>query len=207
VGRDNYIAVLSADHGFTPAPEVSKARGGEGGRITSAAMLQQVNAELERRFGAPRLVLGTSASALVLDRSLLAQRNLDPETVASAARDAVQAQPGIEVAYTRRELETGSRAGAPLFDAMQRSWNRKRSGDVQYATRPGWMFGTTTATHGSPSEWDRHVPLLLWGPRWMKAQAVATPVQTVDIAPTLASLLGVPAPAASEGHVLPLAPP
>ncbi|MCG2592695.1 alkaline phosphatase family protein [Ramlibacter sp. XY19] len=207
VGRDNYVAVLSADHGFTPAPETSKARGQEGGRIEGAKMLQQVNAQLESRFGVPKLVLGSSASSLVLDKALLAQRGLAADTVAAAARDVLAAQDGIAVAYTRRELESGGRAGSPFFDAMQRSFNRERSGDVQYATRPGWMFGTSTATHGSPHEADTHVPILLWGPRWMKAQAVATPVQTVDIAPTLARLLGVPAPAASEGKLLPLAAP
>jgi predicted AlkP superfamily pyrophosphatase or phosphodiesterase len=207
VGRDNYVAVLSADHGFTPAPETSKARGEEGGRIDGAKMLEAVNAALERRFGVPRLVLGSSASALLMDKALLAQRGLDADAVAAAARDAVMAQEGIAVAYTRRELASGSRAGAPLFDAMRRSWNPERSGDVQYAPRPGWMFGNSTATHGAPYEADTHVPVLLWGPRWMKAQTVAAPVQTVDIAPTLARLLGVPAPAASEGRVLPLAAP
>ena len=207
VGRDNYVAVLSADHGFTPAPEVSQARGQPGGRITSAAMVQRVNADLERRFGAAKLVLGTSASALVLDRTLLAQKGLDADTVAAAARDTLLAEPGIGSAFTRRELESGSRADAPLFAAVRRSWNRERSGDVQYTTRPGWMFGTTTATHGSPNEDDTHVPVLLWGPRWIRAQAVATPVETVDIAPTLARLLQVPAPAASEGRLLPLAGP
>ena len=207
VGRDNYVAVLSADHGFTPAPEVSQARGQPGGRMTAAAMLQGVNADLEKRFGAAKLVLGTSASALVLDRALLAQKGLDSDTVAAAARDALLGEPGISAAFTRRELEAGSRAGEPFFAAVRRSWNRERSGDVQYTTRPGWMFGTTTATHGSPNEYDTHVPVLLWGPRWIRAQAVATPVETVDIAPTLARLLQVPAPAASEGRLLPLAGP
>ena len=207
VGRDNYVAVLSADHGFMPAPETSQARGQEGGRINGNVMLQEVNARLEQRFGVARLALGTSASALLLDRALLAQRGLDAGTVADAARDALLAQPGIAAAYTRRELESGSRAGASFFDAIRRSWNPVRSGDVQYAPRSGWMFGTSTATHGSPYEYDTHVPLLLWGPRWIRAQASSARVETVDVAPTLARLLQVPAPAASEGRLLPLAAP
>jgi hypothetical protein len=204
VGRDNYVAVLSSDHGFMPAPEFTQAQGRLAGRITAAAMLQRVNLALERRFGVARLAVGTAASALVLDRSLLAPRGLDAETVAAAARDALLAEPGIAAAYTRGELQSGSRAEAPYFAAMRRSWNRERSGDVQYATRPDWMFGTATATHGSPHEYDNHVPLLFWGPRWIKPQTVAAPVDMVDVAPTLAWLLRVPAPAASEGKLLPL---
>ncbi|MDB5861521.1 MAG: alkaline phosphatase family protein [Ramlibacter sp.] len=207
VGRDNYVAVLSSDHGFMPAPEWTLAQGRPAGRITGAAMVQRVNLALERRFGVARLVLGTSASALVLDRALLAQRGLDADTVAGAAREALLAEPGIAAAYTRRELEGGSRAGAMHFEAVRRSWHRERSGDVQYVTRPDWMFGTATATHGSPHDYDNHVPLLFWGPRWIRPQAVAAAVDMVDVAPTLARLLQVPAPAASEGRVLPLAAP
>jgi arylsulfatase A-like enzyme len=208
VGRDNYLAVLTADHGFMPAPEVSQARGLQAGRLSGSQLVNAVNTALEQRFGVPKLVAYPSASALVLDRKLVAARGLDADAVADAARDALLAQPQLAAAFTRRELESGSRAGAPLFDAMRRTWHRDVSGDVQYALKPYWMFGSSTsiATHGSPYEYDTHVPLLVWGPRWVKPAAIGSRVDVVDIAPTLARLLGVPAPAASEGRPLPLAP-
>ena len=110
----------------------------------------------------------------------------------------------MAAAYTRRELETGSRAGAPYFDQMRRSWNREVSGDVQYAWAPGWMAASSTsqATHGSPHPYDTHVPVLFWGPQWVKAGQRTQRVEVVDIAPTLAQVLRVPAPSASEGKVL-----
>ncbi|HEY0822559.1 MAG TPA: alkaline phosphatase family protein, partial [Ramlibacter sp.] len=114
IGRDDYLAVLTADHGFMPAPEVSQARGLAAGRVSGGQLLGAVNAALEQRFGVPRLAGTMSASALVLDRRLMAARALDPEVVARAARDAIVAQPQVAVAYTRGELESGSRAGAPL---------------------------------------------------------------------------------------------
>ncbi|MFL6695110.1 MAG: alkaline phosphatase family protein, partial [Ramlibacter sp.] len=52
VGRDNYVAVLTADHGFMPAPEVSQARGESAGRISSTQVLAAVNGALEQRFRA-----------------------------------------------------------------------------------------------------------------------------------------------------------
>lgn len=206
VGRDNYLAVLTADHGFMPAPEASRARGIDAGRIQPGPLLAAVNQALEQRFGAPRLVRGMSASALVLDRALIAQRGLDFDAVADAARDALVAQPVIAAAYTRRELLAGSRAGAPLFAPMEKTWHRDVSGDVQYAPKPFYMFGSgNVATHGSPYEYDTHVPLLLWGPRWVRAQVVDQRVETADIAPTLARVLGVPAPSSAEGRPLPIA--
>lgn len=206
VGRDNYLAVLTADHGFMPAPEVSQSRGLQAGRIAGSQLLAAANTALEQRFGVPKLAVSTSASALVLDRKLLAERRLDADAVASAARDAILALPQLAVAYTRRELESGSRAGAPLFDQMRRTWHKDVSGDVQYALKPYWMFGSSSsiATHGSPYEYDTNVPILLWGPRWVQPRSVATRVEVTDIAPTLARMLGVPAPAANEGKPLPL---
>lgn len=209
IGRDNYVAVLTADHGFMPAPEHSTALGQPGGRLSISGLLNRINAELERSFGAPKLAPFTSASALVLDRKAVAERKLDANTVADYARTLLVADPAIAAAYTRRELETNSRAGAPFFDAMRKAWHKDVSGDVQYVLKPGWMATSSTSitTHGSPHPYDTHVPILMWGPKWVRPGKVDTRVEVADIAPTLARMLGVPTPAQSEGRVLPLAAP
>lgn len=204
VGREGYVALLTADHGFSPSPETARAQGLDAGRITGSTLVAQVNAALAQRFGVARLVVGTSASALLLDRGQLQAGKLPLDEVAAAARAALLAQPGIAAAYTRAELAGGSRAGAPFFDAMRRSWNAEISGDVQYVLKPFWMFGSAGATHGSPYEDDTHVPLLLWGPRWLRAGRSVQTVDLVDVAPTVAALLRIPPPAGSEGR--PLAP-
>ncbi|TWO71568.1 alkaline phosphatase family protein [Caenimonas sedimenti] len=205
IGRDNYIAVLTADHGFMPPPEVSQSRGLTAGRLSGSQTLGRVNAELEKRFGAPKLAQFLSASALVLDRKLMAERGLQFDTVAEAARAVLAAEPAIAAAYTRRELETGSRAGAPFFEAMRKSWNRDISGDVQYALAANWMMTSSSsiATHGSPHPYDTNVPILAWGPRWVSPGQRAARVEVADIAPTLAAVLGVAPPSASEGRPLP----
>ncbi len=126
--------------------------------------------------------------------------------MADAARVLLLAEPGFAAAFTRAELLSGSRAGEPLFDAMRKSWHADVSGDVQYALRPNWMYaGRAVATHGSPYAYDTHVPILGYGPRWIGRGRVDARVEVVDIAPTLAKLLGIDAPAASEGKPLPLA--
>jgi hypothetical protein len=206
VGRDNYLALLTADHGFMPAPDASQQRGLPTGRLSGAQALARLNAELERGFGVPNLAKFTSASGLVLARAMIAQRGLQLDTIAEATRTILVADPGIAAAYTRRELESASRAGAPFFDAMRKSWHRELSGDVQYALAPHWMFGSTSsvATHGSPHPYDTHVPIMAWGPRWVKAGQRSARVEVADIASTLAGVLGVAVPAANEGRPLAL---
>lgn len=204
VGKDNYVAVLTADHGFMPNVEHSKGQGLDAGRVDMTQALGRINAELDKRFGAPKLVAFVSASSLVLDRKLLAQKALDADAVAEAARNLLLAEAGVAVAYTRRELAAKSRSGQPHFDAMTKAWNRELSGDVAYALKPYWMSGNGVATHGSPHRYDTHVPILMYGPPWIKAGRIDTRVEVVDIAPTLARLLGVAVPSASEGKLLPL---
>ena len=208
VGKDNYLAMLTADHGFMPAPEYSQTQGNPGGRVSTSPILARVNAELERAFGVPKLAPFISAfSAVVLDRKLIAQKGLTFDTVADAARTALIADPAIGAAYTRRELETGSRAGAPFFEQMRNTWNSEVSGDVQFVLKPFLMATSSSnyaTTHGSPHPYDTQVPILVYGPKWVKPGRIDTRVEVVDLAPTLARLLQVPPPSASEGRPLPL---
>jgi arylsulfatase A-like enzyme len=65
------------------------------------------------------------------------------------------------------------------------------------AARPGY-----TATHGSPYDYDRRVPLLFWR-KGLPGMEQPQPVETVDIAPTLAALIGLKVPqGAFDGRCL-----
>ncbi len=207
VGAGNYIAVLTSDHGFMPAPEYSRSQGLDAGRIAFSQVLARVNAAMAQRFGPGRWALGNSGSSLLLNRKLIAQQQLDPDAVADEARRLLLAESGFAAAYTRRELLAGSPGDAPFFEALRRSWHPEISGDVQYTIKPNWMFGSAAATHGSPHRYDTHVPIMLYGPKWVGPGRIDTRVEVVDIAPTLAGLLGVAAPSANQGHALPLSPP
>jgi hypothetical protein len=214
VGKDNYLVMLTADHGFMPAPEHSASQGQASGRLVSAQVLGRVNQGLAKRFGEGKWVIGFSGSTLLLDKKRIAQKSADtnalPSTLADAlaeeARTLLLAEPGIGAAYTRREMDSNSRAGAPFFDQMRKTWHTSVSGDVQWVLKPYWMFGSSTAvtTHGSPHPYDTHVPILMYGPKWIKPGRIDARVEVVDIAPTLARVLGVPQPSSSEGKLLPL---
>ncbi len=204
VGKGNYLAVLTADHGFMPVPEVLAAQGLAGGRVSSSQMLVRINAGLEARFG-PGPWASYSGSSLLLDKKLIAQTKVNADAVIDEARKLLLAEPAIATAYTRRELESGSRAGEPLFAASEKSWHRDVSGDIQYTLKPNWMFGGSTgATHGSPYDYDNHVPLLMYGPAWIHPGRIDSRVHMSGLAPTLSGLLGIATPAMSEGRLLPL---
>jgi len=208
VGKDQYVVVLTADHGFMPAVEHSASQGHASGKVDGTQSLARINQGLEAQFGPGKWLLGNSGSTLLLDKQLLASKGQDANTVAEAARTLLLAEPGFAAAYTRAELLSGSRESEPLFAQMRKSWHADVSGDVQYVLKPYWMFaGRAVATHGSPYAYDTHVPILTYGPAWIGKGRVDTRVEVVDIAPTLAGLLGIAPPATSEGKPLPVAKP
>lgn len=211
VGKDNYLVVFTADHGFMPAPEYSATQGRDSGRIQLGAMLGRINAGLAAQFGEGKWVQ-FSGSSLLLNKALVAQKGVDAVALQQAARQLLLAEPGIAEAYTRAELESGVAApgnGPGLFLAqMRKSWHPQVSGDVQFTIRPWWMVGTGyAATHGSPHPYDTQVPLALYGPRWVQPGRIDTRAEVVDIAPTLARLLRIDAPASAEGRLLPIVAP
>ena len=69
------------------------------------------------------------------------------------------------------------------------------------------MFDTShgyVATHGSPWDYDRRVPILFWRKDMVPFEQPLS-VETVDIMPTLAALIHVPiAPGAIDGRCLDL---
>jgi arylsulfatase A-like enzyme len=220
IGGDNYVAVLTADHGLMPVPEHLISQGREAGRLNPRGVLAILEEGLARSFGAGPWVRGWSAQAILLDRARIASRGVDARAIGDEAKRILLAQSGVAAAYTRTEiLGTGFGDGSgepsprpvpgdPLLDAVRKGWHRERSADVQVVLKPGWMlssyrFGTT---HGSPHAYDTHVPMLFYGPRWVKPGRIDERAEVADIAPTLAAMLGVAVPSSSEGRPLALRP-
>ena len=209
IGREHYVAVLTADHGFAPAPEHSQSLGRDAGRINPGQMLARVNAGLVKRFGQGRWAVGFSAGAVVLNRPLAQSRKVALPALADEARNLVAAEPGIAKAYTRAEVEGPAHPGDAMLEAVRKSWYPQRSADVAFVLKPYWLLGSHAAgtTHGSPHRYDTNVPLMLYGPSWIPAVGrIDRPVEISDLAPALAKLLGIPAPAQAEGKALVLEP-
>lgn len=70
-----------------------------------------------------------------------------------------------------------------------------REGDIITRKDPNVVF-----MHGSPWDYDVHIPFLLYGPAFVRAGTYTAPVAQKDLAPTLGALLGAPMPETSGGH-------
>jgi hypothetical protein len=84
------------------------------------------------------------------------------------------------------------------------SFHPKRSGDVMLSYRPEYVedYGQGQGiSYGSLYAYDVRVPLCFYGPQF-RAGVFEAPVESVDLAPTLARAMGVAAPSSSTGRVL-----
>jgi hypothetical protein len=98
-------------------------------------------------------------------------------------------------------LLRGEVANDLVGSRVLRGFNPQRSGDLEIILEPFWMRQATGTTHGSPYNYDAHIPLILMG-RGVKAGRYPGRVALNDLAPTLASLIDVDAPSGSSGRVL-----
>lgn len=205
VGRDNYVALLTADHGFMDTPEWAKTQGRDAGRLPPAQVIAAINTGLSQRYGEGRWALNFSATGVLFDEALIRSKGLEPDAVYAEAKRAAEQLPGVQAAFTRAQL-AGDDTATPHLAQMRKSWHPDVAAPLQIVVKPGWMLGSRIGgtTHGSPYRYDTHVPILGWGPGWLGQGEVKTPVEVADIAPTLARLLGIPAPAQAQGKPLPV---
>ena len=105
----------------------------------------------------------------------------------------------VDKVYTRKAL-MGSSFNYGVGKLVQNGFHHQRSGDVIYHLSPSVIrYSKTGSTHGSPQNYDTHVPLLFYG-FGINQGSTFDRTEIVDIAPTIASLLGIAFPNAATGN-------
>jgi predicted AlkP superfamily pyrophosphatase or phosphodiesterase len=208
-GRDKLLVVLTADHGVTPFPEHSRAHGHPDARwVNIDTLIAAANQQLDRMTVAttPRQWLEFDTGLLFLrDNGRLAATGVRPDSVLADVARRIRAVPGV----ARVDLPTDLAAADTAADPVARRWLHQLAPDagvvlvVTLAEWNAWSYsgGIAYAAHGQPSDLDAHVPLIFWG-KGVRAGVYGARAATVDIAPTLARLLGVAPLSIPDGRVL-----
>ena len=204
IGMDNVLVVLTADHGFPNVPEFARQGHKDADRINEETLMAALEKHLSDKFAVADLIASSYMPNIYLDYARIERSKLKREDVENAVARFLLAQPGVANAYTRSQFEAGGLSVTRMDTLMRRAWHRQISGDVLVVPKPFWIFGKEKSgtSHGTPYSYDTNVPLMIMGKRWIKPGAYGQAAEVVDIAPTLAHLLRVRPPSASEGRVL-----
>jgi arylsulfatase A-like enzyme len=202
VGLANVWIALSADHGISALPDAAKKLRIPAANLDAPKLEAQINSALTAKFSP-----GRSATYIKLDYPV-AWLNQDAfaavrvkEHDAEAAVGEAMKQAGLRDYYTKSQLAEGEVPANALGKKFLNS----------YSTEGGWYVmgvpeiytvGSAKGTdHASPYTYDTHVPLAFYGLPF-RPGTYRTHAEPVDLAVTLASLLGINAPTHAVGRVL-----
>jgi predicted AlkP superfamily pyrophosphatase or phosphodiesterase len=201
-------AALTARYGAPGAPGVAGATAVKDPKEKPTVVAKDPKAD--PRAAEPRVekwVMALEDPHIFLNRAAILAKKLDPEEVEQVAGLAAAGLKGFGGYFTRAQLLRGAVPATPLGLSILRSYHAPRGGDVVMWTLPFYFWGKygekdVGSTHGTFYRYDSEVPVLLSGPGVRPGKYGVR--EMVDIAPTLSQLLGITAPAASEGEIVPL---
>ena len=206
----DYAVALSADHGGLDIPERLRLRGVTGAaRVDPALGATAMGKRIGQMLGlAGPVLIGEFSGDVYIDKGLSAA---DRSRVLREALTRYRTHPQVAVALSRDEvaktdIPSGNPAGWTLVQKARASFDAERSGDIIVMLKPHIMPVVETsryvATHGSPWDYDRRVPIAFWR-KGFSPSARDEAVETADIMPTLAAVLQLPlSPPRIDGRCL-----
>jgi predicted AlkP superfamily pyrophosphatase or phosphodiesterase len=207
VGAGNYVVALSADHGVAPIPLDMQTTGVDAGVLSLPELQDRIEKALEPFNYTKPAVARIAGNELYFSEGTYGRLKGDPAAM-KAVLDAITSMPGIAGVYRAEELSNGTTPIAQTRRAMVLSYFPGRSGDLYVLQKPYWLLDSsadskkrnTGTSHGTPYNYDQHVPVLLMG-FGIQPGEYFEQVTPADIAPTFAALTGVTL-ATRDGRVL-----
>jgi predicted AlkP superfamily pyrophosphatase or phosphodiesterase len=202
IGLANVWVALSADHGVSSLPDAVKKLHIPSANLNAGKLETDINKELTAKFspGHPAAYVKLDYPLAWLDQDAFTAAHVREHDAEQAVGEALK-QTGMRDFYTKSQLAAGAAPNTPLGRKYLNSYSPEGSWYVMgvpdiYTVGPG--KGTD---HTSPYNYDTHVPLAIYGLPFQPG-TYRTNTEPVDLAPTLASLLGINAPTHAVGRVL-----
>ena len=198
------ILTLTGDHGVSPFPNgLSPVTPNPGARFVD--LMPPFNALLVRlaALGVDTNQVAIGDGALMLgDTASFVKAKLSVDSVARALAAELRAIPGVNRVDMLSEL---ARADT-VSDLIGLRWLRmfEPGGAVRFVTtldQYNYYSGVNYATHGTPWDQDAWVPVIFWGAPF-RAGKYDSWARVVDMAPTLADVLGIEPSEKLDGVVL-----
>jgi hypothetical protein len=162
---------------------------------------------LKKKFGIAKELIKTYADPYVyLNYDVIRHKKLNQAEVERAVAAELMKFDGIALAISTTTLRENNLPSTRLIDTVLRNYNPQRSGDIFVVFAPHSFLNDAEGlpagvTHGSPWRYDTYVPVVFAGGS-LSARRVYREIQTVDVAPTLAAVVGVKPPSGARGAPL-----
>ena len=203
-GLKNVLIAFTADHGIPPIPEWLQGQKILAGKLDEKAITQTLNEKLTQTFGKPASESWISWGGELnyyINRDSLTASKKERSQVEEVIRSALLDLPGTFKVVTQTDYQQRRLPPGIFENQFLNSYFPGRSGDAIIIPKPYFINKSDTTAHLSGYTYDRTVPILFVG-AGVKPGKYATRAEVVDIAPTLAYLIGILPPNMSHGRVL-----
>jgi predicted AlkP superfamily pyrophosphatase or phosphodiesterase len=203
VGLANVWIALSADHGVAPVPAVAAKMRIPASGMDAANLAIQMNKSLAARFAAGKpteFVKSFDYPLAWLNPEAFLALKVNEQDAERAVGEAMK-QVGLRAYFTRFQLAQGDAPDTELGHKFLNSYSPEGGWYVMGVPAPFTIGGLKGTDHGTPYSYDTHVPLAFYGLPFQLG-TFRTHCEPVDLAVTLASLLGINAPTHAVGRVL-----
>jgi predicted AlkP superfamily pyrophosphatase or phosphodiesterase len=197
------VFALTADHGVTSYPELKAKRANRPPppRYDLSPAVVGLRSAL-RVMHVDTTAVTLDGPLVYVDRAAFMSAKVDPAPILERFLGVVRTSPGIARVDRVRDLAHAD----TIHDAVARRWAHMISPDspVEYVITPvegAYSASAKVAEHGLPYDDDAHVPVIFYGP-WFKGGRHTERALVVDMAPTLAAVIGVPPTERVDGRVL-----
>ena len=201
VGLANVWIALSADHGVAPVPSVAAKLRIPATSLSAEKMRAQMNAALSTKLGrTAEYVRAFDYPLIWVNENAFGAIKMKEEDAERAVGEALK-QAGLRGFYTKSQLAKGDVPNSDDGLRWENSYSPEGGWYVMGVPAPFTVASATGTDHASPYTYDTHVPLAFYGLPF-QAGTYRTHAEPVDMAVTLASLLGINAPTRATGRVL-----
>jgi hypothetical protein len=209
VGLANTWIALSADHGVSALPDAAKKLRIPAANLDAGKLEAQINAALTAKFSPGHVASYIKFDYPVawLDQDAFAAAHVKEHDAETAVGEAMK-QAGLRDYFTKSQLAEGEVPDTALGKKFLHSYTPEGGWYVMGVPEIYTVGSARGTDHASPYTYDTHVPLAFYGLPF-RPGTYRTHAEPVDLATTLASLLGINAPTHAVGRVLTeaLAPP
>lgn len=204
VGKNNFVLFVTADHGVVEVPQERIEQKRPGGYLYINEKLDILQQKVSAKFN-KKINLRCENNQIYFDSKT--KEDADFEIIKGFVQLEINNWNEITSVLSQQDLINQASLN-PFIKNLYNGFDSKRCGDLILQLEPGYLTkrkktteSTKGTSHGSPYNYDTHVPALFYGST-IKSQQITQEYDIIDICATIIQLCGIEKPDGMTGKAI-----